>query len=398
MADDYDLFTQRMTSFDMVLGDEDPMAHADDPIKDVLAHYGVKGMQWGKRKSDSSSSSGAVARFKSVRNIKPQTLELKSKSGETVTVRENKKPLISAFAAAAHPKLHENIMNSSSVGLFANGKKIGDADYTFQGKNRDELYLNMIQVHPKHRGKGYASTVLDAAVEMGQKEGAKKITLDVPGNAPDAKHIYTKLGFKDSGPAQKGADYDVMWGGLTPMELDISSRSVKHADEDPYEVADGDIEKAFEQHFQKLYAPVSKPKEGGDVEHTDTGNFLAHYGVKGMKWGQKKAAREEKKAQAKYERSSEDARAAESARTKMKTSSVDSLSNKELQTLVTRMNLEQQLSGLQEKTKVKSAGRKFVEDIARDQARQSVSGALKNTVGKAVQIALEDQINKKLKN
>lgn len=144
----------------------------------------------------------------------------------------------------------------------------------------------------------------------------------------------------------------------------------------------------------------SDTTEGGenDMIQNDTEDFLTHYGVKGMKWGQRKAARVEKKAKEKYERSSEDARQAEAARTKMKTSSVDSLSNKELQSLVQRMNLEQQLSGLQEKAQTKSVGRKFAEEIVREQVKNTVSGAIRDSVGAAGKKVLADAINKKIQN
>lgn len=138
---------------------------------------------------------------------------------------------------------------------------------------------------------------------------------------------------------------------------------------------------------------MSTSDEGATV---DQETFLAHYGVKGMKWGVRKAAKVEKAAAAKRERSSEDAKAAQDAKAKMKKSSIDSLSNKELQILVTRMNLEQQLSGLQAKTSTKSAGRKFVEDIAKEQFKNTVSGAIKDSVGTAGKKILADQINKKL--
>ena len=140
----------------------------------------------------------------------------------------------------------------------------------------------------------------------------------------------------------------------------------------------------------------SDTKEGGenDMTQNDTDDFLAHYGVKGMKWGKRRAARAEKKAQEKYERSSEDARQAEEARTKMKKASIDSLSNKELQSLVQRMNLEQQFSTLQDKTKTKSAGRKFAEDITRELAKETIKSAVKNTVGVEVQGAMEKKLTK----
>lgn len=140
----------------------------------------------------------------------------------------------------------------------------------------------------------------------------------------------------------------------------------------------------------------SDAKKGGEdtVTHNDADNFLEHYGVKGMQWGKRRADRAEKKAKEKHDRSSEDARAASAAKDKLKKSSVDSLSNKELQSLVQRMNLEQQLSGLQERTKTKSAGRKFAEDITRELAKETVKNAVKNAVGNEVQGAMEKQLTK----
>lgn len=125
-------------------------------------------------------------------------------------------------------------------------------------------------------------------------------------------------------------------------------------------------------------------------------DFLAHYGVKGMKWGVRRAERAEKKAQKRYENSSEDSRAAQNAAKKIKKGSVDALSNQELQALVTRMNLEQQLSGLQEKKKTKSAGQKFVEEVAREQFKNTVSGAIRDSIGAAGKKIIADAINKKI--
>ena len=44
------------------------------------------------------------------------------------------------------------------------------------------------------------------------------MTLEVPGNSPDARHIYEKLGFVAQ--EQISGDDDI-WGGLTSMKLDL---------------------------------------------------------------------------------------------------------------------------------------------------------------------------------
>lgn len=88
------------------------------------------------------------------------------------------------------------------------------------------------------------------------------------------------------------------------------------------------------------------------------GKVLEHYGVKGMKWGIRKdrsptavetAQRPGQRVRAtggKNQSASEDAINAAVARRKARASTTDALSNKELQALVNRMNLEQQYARL----------------------------------------------------
>lgn len=103
---------------------------------------------------------------------------------------------------------------------------------------------------------------------------------------------------------------------------------------------------------------------------------LKQHGVKGQKWGVRRSPEEraaavpvsvkEKMGRTKVKTSGgthqpahEDAIAAAIARQKVKGSHLDALSNKELQHVVQRMNLEQQYSRLSSQRK--SAGRQWVE-------------------------------------
>ena len=45
------------------------------------------------------------------------------------------------------------------------------------------------------------------------------MTLEVPGNSPDARHIYEKIGFV---AGEQISDEDDIWGGLTKMRLDLT--------------------------------------------------------------------------------------------------------------------------------------------------------------------------------
>lgn len=85
---------------------------------------------------------------------------------------------------------------------------------------------------------------------------------------------------------------------------------------------------------------------------------LSHFGVKGMKWG---ARRAEKRRAA----SSEDSNAAADAKAKVKKAKgTHVLTNKELQSLVTRLNLEQQFTRLQENQPKKiTKGKNFAKGL-----------------------------------
>lgn len=103
------------------------------------------------------------------------------------------------------------------------------------------------------------------------------------------------------------------------------------------------------------------------------GNFLEHYGVKGMRWGVRKdrspvkvqvvtqAGKRVKVSGGKFQPTSNDAVRAAIIKQKAAKSTTDSLSNKQLQEAITRMNLERQFAQLAgERT---SVGRKVASAI-----------------------------------
>lgn len=107
--------------------------------------------------------------------------------------------------------------------------------------------------------------------------------------------------------------------------------------------------------------------------------FLAHYGVKGMKWGVRKdrygrsgpqevtlKTKPGRRVTAKGGRrqpASEDAKRTATSRQKAKKSTIDSLSTKELQELVTRMNLENQYKNLARRQRFLNKGEAFVDEL-----------------------------------
>lgn len=153
---------------------------------EFLAHFGVKGMRWGVRKSSPPSDLVGLGPSQVVRTMA---------NGDKLTLAKNPPNLMNRSLARLSPNYRESYNKGAFLTIRdKTGAKVGDAN--LWKKNDDELYLNWIGIKSTERGKGYASAALKAAEDFGSQAGYKKMTLEVPGNAPDARHIYEKLGFK----------------------------------------------------------------------------------------------------------------------------------------------------------------------------------------------------------
>lgn len=78
-----------------------------------------------------------------------------------------------------------------------------------------------------------------------------------------------------------------------------------------------------------------------DGATAEVDDFLAHFGVKGMKWGQRLADRKARKSA-----TSSDAKKSIDVRDKAKSHSAKALTNAQLKTAIERMNLEQNFKRL----------------------------------------------------
>lgn len=110
--------------------------------------------------------------------------------------------------------------------------------------------------------------------------------------------------------------------------------------------------------------------------------FIEHVGVKGMKWGVRRA----EKAEQRRSSMSDDARTADDAISKAKTSGVHVTSNRELQNAINRMNLEQQYDRLRPRSGREKAtrfiaqqllgiGKEHAQRYARDQVAEAIKKA-----------------------
>lgn len=126
-------------------------------------------------------------------------------------VRENP-----SFLAKALGRLSPSIRNSQNNHY---GYKIKVGKNTVGTLQLDklsakELNVNWISVNKKAKGKKIAQAVMNDVIKNGRELGVSKITLEVPGASPDARHIYNKVGFKAN---KQISSSDDAWGGLTSM-------------------------------------------------------------------------------------------------------------------------------------------------------------------------------------
>lgn len=311
-------------------------------VEKFLSHYGVRGMKWGIRKS--SDGGGLKARTESLPDIK-------TKSGEKLTISGDKTPALAKLIAKMSPAFRKKVENSYNFTLKnSKGENIGEMSL----KKESDTSLNVVWVgvNDKDRGKGYASAAMKAAVDHAKNLNLKTVTLEVPGNSPDARHIYEKMGFKED--PSKSEPWDPVWGGLTAMELTL-------------------------------------PSKGGKASHSqeETNAFLAHYGIKGMKWGVRRA--DSSSGGTSKPEASSDSKMASAAQSKINQGGVRSVSNHELQLLVNRMNLERQYSQLQTQNKSElDRGLQVTQKILKTgKTVEDVRRFLETPTGKAVKQTLK---------
>jgi GNAT superfamily N-acetyltransferase len=223
-------------------------------VEEFLEHFGVKGMRWGVRKSE------------------PHPLDTKSlpdtvtSKGESLSVVGSKAPALGRGIARLSSRFRDKLARSSHFSLKRkDGTDVGQF-YLSRKKDAKELNVVWIEVKDKYAGNGYATAAMKSVIKEAKRQKLDKVTLEVPGISPNARHIYEKLGFKVD---KEQSDYNPrdMWGGLTSMTLDLTPKTATHSQ---------------------------------TVEE-----FLEHFGVKGMRWGVRKkpmTAEQKQKAQAKWDK------------------------------------------------------------------------------------------------
>jgi len=185
-----------------------------------LYHHGIKGQKWGVRRyqnEDGTLTSAGKKRYAGLINDHMKGhMKFTAKNGDVIELRRKYPSGLGLGLAKISSSIRDNMKRNSDFDVYANGKKVGNVELYQEGKK--SINGTWLGIDEKYRGRGYASAVLNSVIDYAKEAGNDKMTLEVPGISPDARHIYEKVGFK---AIKQISDDDDVWGGLTAMELDL---------------------------------------------------------------------------------------------------------------------------------------------------------------------------------
>jgi len=156
-----------------------------------------------------------ILRLFSLRNSAPDTIELEN----GVTLVKTKSGII-AKLLQNFKYFRERIDRSAIYDIKLGDKNIGQIQ-VYEDIPDKELNIIWLGIDKKYEGNHYATETMKAIIGWAKNNGYKKLTLEVPGISPNARHIYEKLGFKVTGKTI--GDENDIWGGLTCMEKTFAS-------------------------------------------------------------------------------------------------------------------------------------------------------------------------------
>lgn len=382
----------------------------DSLAEDFLEHFGVKGMRWGVR--NEKHGDFVVSKENPIYNISSEAPRDTSghvyaafTKNDVINYRSMYVHQLASFVGAS--KVFSNAFDlkgdlkvagkNAQVEAF---KKLWEKDKEGIAKTLAESQVDISFVAAIinkglkiDRTKAYEKRFMDASEDYMMKKGYKQFqtALTLPTN--NFKTPYYSLLAKQGYSALLDMNDVRAFNGEKPILIFKGKNHLKN--KDTVELTDTELQLAMSTYFDpnKLdkydirdlhakHAEVIKNclkhyiSKGGGVAQSNVEEFLQHYGVAGMRWGRRK-----EKGPA-----SDDASQKTTIKTKAKESGLQTLSNKDLQDAINRMNLEQQFKRLS--VNEKPAVTRFISSTLLEIGKREVQTA----VAKKVSIAVAKKI------
>jgi 2'-5' RNA ligase len=327
-----------------------------------IEHHGVKGMRWGVRKEQvgsgakavgnaAKSTGGKVGSAAKATSRFVQDVNFESRTTTNDSGGSKARELV--IGAAQKPFRKEDLP----------AVKARHGDYGKLTNRAKKPFSKEAKAYRKDARETYIKRLESTANSMTNASGNRQYTIrersiDLPsqgGALPTSKHFW-----------------------------DVSARDIAHADATDFTTLEVIMdEEGWITDLNKVEDAMAQTADLGAT-------FLAHHGIKGMKWGQRKpppdavatSARSVVPSGAKRKTkiettggenhpAHEDAIKVAQARAKLAKSGTAALSNHELRDVATRLQLEQQVKQLST-----SGGKKFVSQLLRQQGQEEGKKAL----------------------